>query len=103
MFATSVEDFTFRELPPSVDAGANQTWDVLDGRTVVARADVYFGETQWGVRLVDKLPHVDPSDLLRLVARLLVWECGCRADTVDVVLARTGDHYPLIRTGADYI
>lgn len=98
-----IEDFTFRELPPTVGSGANQTWDVLAQGQVVARADVYFGESQWGVRLVDKLPQLDTSDLLRVVARLLVWACGCRADTVDVVLARTGEHCPLIRTGADYI
>ncbi len=98
-----VSDYTFRELPPSANSGANQTWDVLADTTVVARADIYFGESQWGVRLMDKLPQHDASDLLRLVARLLVWECGCRADTIDVVLARTGEHYPLIRAGADYI
>ena len=98
-----IDDYTFREVPSARDSGANQTWDVLAVGNVVARADVYFGESQWGVRLMDKLPQHDASDLLRLVARLLVWECGCRADTIDVVLARTGDHYPLIRTGADYI
>lgn len=96
-------DYTFVERPATRASGANQTWDVLLGEQVVARADVYFGESQWGVSLADKLPELDTSELLRIVAHLLVWECGCRADTVDVVLSRTGNHYPLIRTGPDYV
>ena len=96
-------DYTFAQRDPSPGSGANQTWDVAAVGRTVARADVYFGESQWGVRLVDELPALDASELLRIVAHLLVWECGCRADTVDVVLARTGNHYPLIRTGPDYV
>ena len=96
-------DYAFVERTPASGAGANQTWDVLLGEQLVARADVYFGESQWGVSFADKLPDLDTSELLRIVAHLLVWECGCRADTVDVVLARTGNHYPLIRTGPDYV
>jgi hypothetical protein len=96
-------DYTFEQREPSRGSGANQAWDVQAGGRTVARADVYFGESQWGVRLVDQLPALDASELLRIVAHLLVWECGCRADTVDVVLARSGDHYPLIRTGPDYV
>ncbi|MCA9575431.1 MAG: hypothetical protein R3B40_00750 [Polyangiales bacterium] len=96
-------DYRYVERTPSQESGANQTWDVTDGGRIVARADVYFGESQWGVRLTDDLPTLDVADLLRLAAHILVWECGCRADTVDVVLGRDGQHYPLIRTGPDYV
>ncbi len=102
-------EYAFRRLPAAAPTRsgrgdeANEVWDILLGPDVVARAEVFHGEAQWGVRLADKLPQVDDSDLLRVVARLLVWECGCRADTVDVVLVRNGQHYPLIRTGPDYV
>jgi len=55
------------------------------------------------VRLADGAPELDPSALLELVSRLLVWEAGCRAETVDVVLSRTHEHYALVRVGGDYV
>lgn len=96
-------DYSYSQGEPAAGSGANQCWEVRLGERLVARAEVYFGESQWGVRLFDQLPERDEADLLRLVAHLLVWECGCRSDTVDVVLARNGNHYPLIRTGPDYV
>ena len=96
-------DYSFVSRAPTKESGANQSWDILHSGQLVARADVYCGESQWGVSLLDKLPALDVSELLQLVAHLLLWESGCRADTVDVVLARTGQHYPLIRAGSEYV
>ena len=82
-----------------------QVWDFWapDGTGVFARAEVFPGDDQWGVRLQDRAPAIEISDLLRLVAKLLVWDVGCKADTVDVVLGRTHEHYPLVRVGGDYV
>ena len=79
-------------------------WDVVapDG-SVFARAEVFPGETQWGVRLRDHAPALEDADLLRLVSRLLVWHVSCPADTVDVVLGRTHVHHTLVKVGADYV
>ena len=70
---------------------------------VFARAELFPAPEQWGVRLADGAPELDPSALLKLVSRLLVWEAGCRAETVDVVLSRTHEHYALVRVGGDYV
>jgi hypothetical protein len=88
----------------AVSARAHQHWDVIDdqGRTI-ARAEVFEGREQWGVRLFDEAPHLDDSDLLRVVAHLLVWHAQCRTDTVDVVLARTNEHHTLVRVNGDYV
>ncbi len=89
--------------PPGIRPGVT-VWDLSapDG-TVFARAEVFPGEQQWGVRLQDRAPAIDDEDLVRLVAKLLVWHVGCAADTVDVVLGRTHRHHTLVRVGADYV
>lgn len=91
---------------PAAPAGARavQRWEFLapEGH-VFAQAEVFEGEDQWGVRLADTAPAISDSDLLRLVARMLVWDIGCKADTVDVVLGRTHEHHALVRVGGDYV
>lgn len=97
----------YRVTPPAVDpvaARAQQHWDFRDENGFVfARAEVFEGREQWGVRLHDRAPHLDDADLLRLVAKLLVWHAGCPTETVDVVLGRTHEHHTLVRVGGDYI
>lgn len=87
-----------------VSARAQQHWDIVDesGKTI-GRAEVFEGKEQWGVRLFDKAPHLHDSDLMRVVAHLLVWHANCRTETVDVVLARTHEHHTLVRVGGDYV
>jgi hypothetical protein len=104
---TDLDQVVFRRVEP-VPAGAPagvQVWDLVapDGSGVFARAEVFPGQTQWGVRLGDRAPALTDEDLVKLVARLLVWEVGCRADTVDIVLSRTHEHHTLVRVGADYV
>lgn len=101
MFAPDPATFKYTRIADGAEG--QQVWDVTDDDNLVARAEVFEGPNQWGVRLFDKLPMLDDGSLLRVVARLLVWECGCRTDTVDVVLMRTHEHHAMIRTGADYI
>jgi hypothetical protein len=96
-----------RVIPPRVDAvasRANQHWDFRDqGGRVFARAEIFEGVEQWGVRVHDRAPDVEDADLLRMVARLLVWHAPCPTDTVDVVLGRTHDHHTLVKVGADFV
>lgn len=81
-----------------------QVWDMVGPEgTVFARAEVFPGQEQWGVRLQDRAPALEDADLVRLVARLLVWEVRCPADTVDLVLGRTHEHHTLVKVGADYV
>lgn len=87
-----------------VSARANQHWDVFDEAGVaVARAEIFEGSEQWGVRFFDRAPRLDDSDLLRVVAHLLVWHAQCRTETVDVVLGRTHEHHTLVRVSGDYV
>lgn len=106
MSAAELEKVTFRRLvPPPPGTAANvQVWDMIapDG-AVFARAEVFPGQDQWGVRIQDRAPALEDADLVRLAARLLVWEVGCPADTVDVVLGRTHEHHALVKVGADYV
>lgn len=89
--------------PPGLPADV-EVWDlVAPDAGVFARAEVFPGETQWGVRLRDRAPALEESDLVRLVATLLVWHVGCTAETVDVVLGRSHRHHTLVRVGADYV
>jgi len=96
-----------RVVPPRVDAvaqRANQHWDFkAENGFVFMRAEIYEGQEQWGVRVQDRAPALEDSDLVRLAARLLVWEVSCSADTVDVVLGRTHEHHALVKVGADYV
>jgi hypothetical protein len=92
-----VERAEFREVSKGV-------WDVsAPGRGVFARAEIFAGQEQWGVRIQDRAPELDVRDLLRVVARLLVWHVSCSAETVDVVLGRTHDHHTLVRVQGDYV
>jgi hypothetical protein len=96
-----------RVVPPRVDhvsARAHQHWDLRDqtGR-VFARAEIFEGTEQWGVRVHDRAPDVSDEDLLRLIAKLLVWHAHCKTDTVDVVLGRTHEHHTLVRVGPDFV
>lgn len=92
-----IDRVEFRPISPRV-------WELVapDG-AVFGRAEVFPGEHQWGVRLQDRAPALEDADLLRLVARLLVWHVQCPADTVDVVLGRTHAHHILVKVGADYV
>jgi len=102
---TDIERVRFVLTP--ADAGpteADMRYDmVAPAGHVFARAELFPAAEQWGVRLADKAPELDDSALLRLVARMLVWEAGCRAETVDVVLSRTHKHYTMVRVGGDYV
>lgn len=102
---TDLPQVRFVPTDPTVGAtDAKARFDMVapDGR-VFARAELFPGPEQWGVRLADHAPELDDSALLRLVARLLVWEAGCRAETIDVVLSRTHNHYAMVRVGGDYV
>lgn len=88
----------------AVSAKAQQHWDVIDeAGTAIARAEIFEGTEQWGVRLFDRAPQLDDSDLLRVAAHLLVWHAQCRTETVDVVLGRTHEHHTLVRVSGDYV
>ena len=96
-----------RVVPPKVDAvarRAQQHWDFAsrEGQGF-ARAEIYEGTEQWGVRVHDRAPGLEDHDLLRLVARLLVWHAPCPTDTVDVVLGRSHEHHTLVKVGADFV
>lgn len=97
----------YRVSPPRVDriaAQAQQHWDFKDeSGWVFARAEIFEGAEQWGVRVHDRAPAMEDADLLRLVAKLLVWHARCPTDTVDVVLGRTHEHHTLVKVGADYV
>lgn len=97
----------YRVVPPKVDrvaAQASQHWDFKDqDGQVFARAEVFEGREQWGVRLHDRAPSLEDQDLLRLVAKLLVWHAHCPTDTVDVVLGRSHEHHTLVKVGADFV
>jgi hypothetical protein len=79
-------------------------WDFLaeDG-AAFARAEVFPGTDQWGVRVQDRAPDLEERDLLLLVGRLLVWEVGCTADTVEVVLGRTHERQVLVKVQGEYV
>jgi hypothetical protein len=97
----------FRVVPPRLDEvarRAQQHWDFKGpSGEVFMRAEVFEGPEQWGVRVHDRAPSLEDPDLLRLVARLLVWHAKCPTDTVDVVLGRTHEHHTLVKVGADFV
>jgi hypothetical protein len=104
-----IERFTFRQVAllrrDQLSAKAKQAWDVLDPNGVtVAQAEVFEGQEQWGVRLFDKLPQLDPSDLVRVVARMLVWHANCPSETVELRIQRPGvQSQILVRVSGDYV
>lgn len=81
----------------------SQAWDIAHGGTVIAHVELFEGHDQWGAKVFDKVPDVEEADLLKVTSHLLVWHAGCRADTVDVVLARTRQSHVLVRVGGDYV
>ncbi len=104
MSVVDVERVVFRPVAVPPGSGAAQLFEVATPEGFVfARAEVFVGPEQWGVRLGDRAPDLDDATLLRVVARLLVWHAGCRTETVDVVLGRTHAHHPLVRVGGDYV
>ncbi len=96
-------DCTFRKVGSDARTGA-ELWDFVaaDG-TVFARAEIFSGSEQWGVRVQDRAPELDARELVRLVGQLLVWDVGCKAETVDVVLGRTHEHQTLVRVAGEYV
>ncbi len=108
MSTLEVERLEFRRVASSrrdaVSSRARQFWDVVgeDG-TAIAHAEIFEKPDQWGVRLFDRAPHLDESDLVRAVARLLVWHAGCRVETVELWLARNGARQVLVRVTGDYV
>lgn len=102
----AIERVAFRRVGQQEKA-PQQVWDLVappdHGGHAFARAEIWEGESQWGVRLHDRAPEMSAAQLLRVASRLLVWGIGCPADTVEVVLARDHSRHLLIRTGADYV
>lgn len=106
----TLDRMRYQRVPPErariddVSSRAQQHWDVIDeSGATIARAEVFEGREQWGVRLFDRAPHLHDSDLVRVVAHLLVWHAQCRTETVDVVLARSHEHHTLVRVSGDYV
>jgi hypothetical protein len=92
------------KLIDEVSKRANQHWNIIDeSNVIIARAEIFEGSEQWGVRFFDRAPALDDSDLLRVVAHLLVWHAQCATETVDVVLGRTHEHHTLVRVSGDYV
>ena len=83
---------------------SDRFWDfVSEDGTVFARAELFPGKDQWGVRLLDRAPDLDDRELTKLVGKLLVWEVGCTADTVEVVLGRSHDRVTMVRVQGEYV
>jgi hypothetical protein len=103
-----VERVQFRRVSPSardaVSKRATQFWDVVgeDG-AAIGHAEVFEKPDQWGVRLFDRAPHIDDSDLVRVVAKLLVWHAGCKVETVELWLARNNSRQVMVRVTGDYV
>ena len=99
----------FRQVRPlardGLSAKATQCWDILTPEGVaVAQAEVFGASDPWGVRLFDRLPQADTSDLVRLVARLLVWHAHCPTETVELIVMRKGvEKQTLVRVSGDYV
>jgi hypothetical protein len=89
----------------ALSANAKQFWDVVDPTTnvAIAHAEVFEKTDAWGVRLFDRAPALDETDLTRIVARLLVWHAGCTAETVELWLARTKTRSVMVRVSGDYV
>lgn len=104
-----LDQLTFRQVAPvrrdGISARAAQFWDVITREGVaVAQAEIFPGPDQWGVRLFDRLPDVDVSDLVRVVARLLVWHARCPTETVELVVMRPGvEKQTMVRVAGDYV
>lgn len=83
---------------------ADRFWDfVAEDGTVFARAEIFPGTDQWGVRLEDRAPELDDRDLLSLVGKLMIWDVGCTAETLEVVLGRSHDRITMVRVQGEYV
>jgi hypothetical protein len=104
-----IERLGFRQVAPlhrdGLSRKATQFWDVLTPEGVaIAQAEVFEAPEQWGVRLFDRAPQLEVSDLVRVVARLLVWHTRCPTETVELVVARRGvEPQTLVRVQGDYV
>lgn len=102
-----LEQVTFRKSQatgPGAGGSRGQMWELVAvGGGVFAWAEVFPGSDQWGVRVQDRAPGVSDADLVKLVGKMLLWEVGCPADTVDIVLGRTHEHHTLVRVGGEYV
>ncbi len=109
MSAVELDRLSFRAVKPraydGVSRQAAQFWDVVthDG-AAVAHAEIFVHPERWGVRLFDQLPTADASDLVRIVARLLVWHASCPTETVELRIMRPGvPSQELVRVSGDYV
>ena len=93
----------------AVSGRAQQHWDAIvpasgpEPARAVARIEVFEGAEQWGVRVLERAGGTDEAELLRVVAKLLVWHARCPTETVDVVLSRSHAHHTLVRVSGDYV
>jgi hypothetical protein len=82
----------------------HQIWEcVAPLGHVFGKVEIWTGETQWGVRLIDSAPDLSEPELLAVVSNFLVWTLKCPAETVEVVLARSYTKHLMIRTGPEYV
>ncbi len=108
MSTLEVERAQFRRVSPSiidpVSKRATQFWDIVsEGGVAIGHAEIFEKPDQWGVRLFDRAPHLDESDLVRVVAKLLVWHAGCSVETVELWLARSKTRQVMVRVTGDYV
>lgn len=109
MNRVELDSVTFRPAKPTVRDGvsrlAGQFWEIVtpDG-SAIGTAEVFVHPERWGVRLFDQVPQVDPSDLVRVVARLLVWHARCPTETVELkIMRRDVEPQELVRVSGDYV
>lgn len=107
VFDAEIEKVRFAKVATTQRPPAGQPhelWDAFgpDG-SAFARLEVFFGETQWGLRIFDRAPVLNVEQLLLVAKRFLVWEIHSPAETVEVVLARDRSTHLLVSTGGDYV
>jgi hypothetical protein len=108
MSTLEVERVQFRRVSSTsrdaISKRATQFWDIVDENgAAIGHAEIFEKPDQWGVRLFDRAPHLDESDLVRVVAKLLVWHAGCRVETVELWFARNGARQVMVRVTGDYV
>ncbi|GAB4114801.1 MAG: hypothetical protein OHK0013_49460 [Sandaracinaceae bacterium] len=104
-----IERLGFRQVAPvhrdHRSRSASQFWDILTPEGLaIAQAEIFQSPEQWGVRLFDRAPRLEVSDLVRIVAKLLVWHARCPTETVELVVARPGvEAQTMVRVQGDYV
>ena len=85
--------------------GLKQIWDFYSAEGwAFARANVYPGNEEWRVDIIDRAPMIESGDLVRLVGRLLLWHVGTRIETVRVILGRkVSEPQTLVLVGGEYV